>query len=338
MKKGLGRAFGGSMLYTLLGRTNRHYFHPPEEHQHFHFVLAHSDDELALLKPLKIIANNPNLSASFTLLTNSTQGYEGPFENDGVAIESREQFGRLRVKEFNNSLAAIGFKNEYILNILDERTLYEQLVARDYDSIKPGLDKVVENISRVIEEEKPKAIFVDDFAGGHIIHDIANFLTCCAARNTNYNPIIEFWQYFLDETGKKPVVVLGDLGYDDRGRITRDNTPGKYTLRIPSLGIKKGRMFLSPMDLITTLQHRKRIYASQRKTLDRLCKQKISYGVDAPRFRQIDLDTIDHANRPSHGVLYEIAEIADRRKRGLPETPRFEHSRELVESYQKTIK
>ena len=333
MTNGLIRALGGAALYAATGRTIRHNFHKLTQPQNFHFVFAHSDDELALSKLLRIIAKTDMLDASFTLLTNSTQGYEAPFELGEVEIKDRDSFGRLRVNEFNRSLNGMGFNQNYVHSLLDERKIYELLVEKDFTSLHKHLDKARESIIDSIRRNDPEAIFVDDFAGGHIIHDLANYLTCCAVRDIGYTkPVLEFWQYFLNNNGDKPIVVLGDLGYDDKGRTLREETCGKYTPNIPCLGIKKGRMFLSPLDIISILSHKKRVYTSQKKTIDRLMDQRISYGVDAPRFRQIDLDTIDHTHRPSHGVLYENTPW---RKRGLKELPGFSHFEKLVRSYEK---
>ena len=60
---------------------------------------------------------------------------------------------------------------------------------------------------------------------------------------------------------------------------------------------------------------------------------KIGYGVDAPRFREVDVNAIDHTRKPSHGMLYENVPW---RLRGLPDIPRFENFRKMVESYEQT--
>jgi len=326
-----GRAISGTLAYTLTARSIRSKFHTPKEEENFHFVFAHSDDELLVLNLLKIISGKKGLDADFTLLTNSSQGYEAPFESRIGMINSREDFARLRVDEFNDSLRLIGSRKRRVEPLLDERKIYELMVEKDYTSLHQMLDHSRNRIAGRILQSNPRAVFVDDFAGGHIIHDLANYITCCAAREINYGPVIEFGQYFLKKiTDEEGLIILGDLGVDEQGRILREDTPGKYTPNIPSLGIKKGRCFLGISDFINVLSHRHSVYSSQDKTIERLMSQKVSYGVDAPRFREIDLATIDHTLRPAHGVLYEHVPW---RQRGLSRLPTFDDFKALVQSY-----
>ena len=324
MTKGLARAIGGSILHSLLFRSMRYCWYRNDEKQHFHFVLAHPDDELAILKFLKVIANNPYLGASFTLISNGTQGYEPGMAKD------RNEFGRLRVKEINSSLGSLGF-NANVESLLDEREIYESLIDGNASCgrLIDMLQKAERHIAKEVVAKKADAVFVTDFAGGNIVHDIANFIVCSAARRIGFGHVIEFWQYFLDSPSNS--VVVGDLGYDDRGRSLRESSKGKYDVEIPALGIHKGRAFLSLIDIIDALKHKKRFYASQEKTLNRLTHQTVlSYGVDAPRFREIDTCRMDHTVRPDHGVLYERAGW---RLRGLERLPDFNDFKNLVQAY-----
>ncbi|MEK6886124.1 MAG: PIG-L family deacetylase [Nanoarchaeota archaeon] len=324
MPKGLTRAFLGSSLNMLMGRTIRHKFHKSENMQNYHFIFAHSDDELAVLKPLKIISSTYGLNASFTLLSNGTQGYEPNSEG------SREDFGRMRVKEFNRSLVTLGFEDQRIKSLLDEREIYEMLVREDSSGLNAMLERAQKAIARDINLNKPKAVFVDDFAGGNIVHDIANYITHKAAKQMKFSPVIEYWQYFFDKSSG--AMIVGDLGHDEQGRILRDNCKGKYDVEIPALGIHKGRMFLSPFNIIGALRHKQKVYSSQEKTLKRLTDITFaSYGIDAPHFRELCAE-IDYTKRPSHGVLYEGASW---RLRGLPRLPTFEDFARMVRDYEK---
>ncbi len=325
MPKGLTRAFLGSTLNLLAGRTIRHKFHRPEKPESFHFVFAHSDDELAVLKPLKIISATPCLSASFTLVSNSTQGYEPN------GAQTREDFGNMRVNEFNSSLIALGFEDQHAKSLLDERRIYEMLVNGDSSGLNDALELAKKAIVRDIRINKPRAVFVDDFAGGNIMHDIANYITYKAAQQTGFRPVIEYWQYFFDKSSG--AMIIGDLGYDEQGRVLRGGCDGKYCVEIPVLGIHNGRMFLSPFDIISALSHKQKIYRSQEKTLRRLSDITFaSYGIDAPHFREISKGNIDYMRRPSHGVLYEGAHW---RLRGLPRLPNFEDFARMVRDYEK---
>jgi len=302
--EGVIRAFSGATLNMLMGRCIRYNFHSTEDI--YHFVFAHPDDELAIYRLLEIS------NSLITLVTNGTQGYEAN------PIQTRPEYGRNRVKEFNKSIDTIG-KN-HVKPLLDERLLYELLVDENYEGLKEQLDVLEKNIS----DSNCKIIFVNDFAGGHIIHDLVNFTAYLAAKKTN-KKIIEYWQPFLHNGN----IIVGDLGYDDQGRYLRDNTKGKYDVNIPELGIKRGRMFLSPVDIAKAFYYKKKIYVSQKKSLERLIdKQKASYGIDTPRLRRINLDTIDYTKKPSHGVLYEKAEW---RQRELKRNPSFEDFKKYVE-------
>ncbi len=337
--KGILRTVAGTTLNTFLLRSiiRPHTF--TSSQNTYHFVCAHPDDECAILPQIKKAIKYAN--ATFTFVTNGSQGYEVDVHGD---VDSK-QFGLERIIEGNVSLRLCGYKGNVVESLLDEQELYLDIVSKNENSLKEKFDTVTQIITKRITNAK--AVFVNDYSGGHMIHDIVNMLTCIAARRTR-TPVIEYWQAFLrkpeslseqelaklvsDHLESKKVSenavelldkgvmqIAGLVGDDYHGRKLRDQTPHKYTPYFKELGIKKGRAFNGLLDLFQTLQHLGKVYTSQKQSLDRLKSATwASHGLDAPLFREIDLDIVDHTRLPQNGILYDYATW---RTRNLPRQP-----------------
>ncbi|MFT4312087.1 MAG: PIG-L family deacetylase [Candidatus Woesearchaeota archaeon] len=333
MRKGQVRALAGATLNSLLLRPIRHRFWSGYTTPlRTHVLITHPDDELAFYKTIREMAANPAVSSSFTLLTNGTQGYEPDIHGP-----SRKEFAHKRENELFKSLLYAGhiFTDQALV---DERAVYEALIDSDP---KKGFDlaqKITKHLQTILKTKQPDVLFVNDFGCGNVTHDINNYLACRTVEMLSApTNVIEYWQGFLhaptsDATleNRRAYEILGDLSYDEQGRKLRDQTPGKYDVMLEQLGIRKGRAFNGILDIARTLHVLKTVYTSQKKSMTRLQTQsKISYGLDTPRFRSVNISERDFTHRPWHGVQYEHTE---HRLRGLERLPNFEDYKRFVHS------
>jgi LmbE family N-acetylglucosaminyl deacetylase len=337
--KGKFRLYGGAFLNTLLFRQNRtaSFCHPCT----IDVVCAHPDDELAIYPILRRAHKNSQVTLNYTLFTNGTQGFERELHG-----ESRDLFGYSRVTEFAKSLSNIGCTNPIpIKAICDEREIYELLIddSKEGDSKrKTFMQSSQAQFGAILKNRKPDYILVNDFAGGHVIHDVLNYIVCTSVKNSQlkHKPVVlEYWQAFMQEhvpsedipliSGEseielwkgKATQIIGQLGFDSQGR--------RYCVQLPYTGVKNGFAFYTLGDLIHTIRSKKKIYKTQERSLRRLSEISEVISLDAPAFREVLVDDIDHTRRPSHGVLYEKCGW---RKRGLARLPTFNDYVRLITS------
>jgi len=318
IKAGMIKTLMASMLNTVNFRSLEHKAYGLFKRSHFHFVFTHPDDEMAMAKSLRIAAKNPLVSANFNMLTDGSHGLED--WND----MTYEQYGLQRLTEFYNSLVRFGFNDPSSGVFLDEHAFYVDLINGDYEKVAEELDKFRANLEASLEEGTD-AIFVNDFAGGHFMHDVANFIVCSVARNKGLR-VIEYWQPLLFREEGEVFMGVGRLGEDNQGR--KEKLPN-----IPELGIFGGVLYLSPTDIFRDLIHKNRVYSSQKKTLSRMDGQMKLPAKAIYSFREVDLNSIDHTVKPAEPSLYENATW---RKRELPRIPVFEDYRKLIEYYKAT--
>lgn len=334
-----------------------------KEKQSFHFVLTHPDDELAFLPTLVEAHKNPLVKTGFSLVSNGTQGYEPPEEVDeGTLKNKRKEFGRLRESELDLSLRRTGYEGPQVRTLVDEREIYEALISDESQfgfHLHPLFDKIKGGILERLLEEEPTAVFVNDFSGGHIIHDISNVITCIAAaeytrETSKYVAVLEYWQPLLDSTKGEPreeiekqmkeyvekgntpeklKQVIGELSRSNKGRKKIEGDPHeRYPVDIPNLGIRKGVAFYGLFDVINTLRQKSKVYTSQGRSLNRLkALTEVSPRITRPRFRPINLGTINHLDRPENPILYEL--VSSWRQRGLERLPNFDDFSTAIKSY-----
>jgi LmbE family N-acetylglucosaminyl deacetylase len=335
--KGYGLLFGGAILNSILFRDLRQ--SSGATPITIDVVCAHPDDELAIYPVLRRAQTNPHVSLNYTLFTNGTQGFESKLHG-----ASREKFGNRREAEFHKSLEFIGYSGLQVEAMVDERHIYDVLIN---DSENGGiartrfLDSAVRRLSDRFSLHKPDYILVNDFAGGHIIHDVVNFATVQAVKNMRgYRPrVFEYWQAFMQEhvpSSEIPPIcdesevelwkgkatqIVGQLGFDTQGRIMgRD---------IPHTNVRHGHAFYTLFDVLHTMYAKSKIYQTQERSLRRLGELSEIISLDAPAFREIDIDALDYTKRPSHGVLYEKCGW---RLRGLERLPTFDDFTRLIQN------
>lgn len=354
MVKGIGGAITQSLLNSVIKipQNNLRSFLDNNIYN-IHFVLTHPDDELAILPTVEKAIKSENVNANFTLTTNGSQGYESKIH---ISTPTREDFSKRRVEELNDSLSRVGYSNATINAILDERQIYEAMIkGENFETLHNLYNKFVTHMVNVIDNEKPDVIFVNDFSGGHMIHDLSNALTCVAVNESSrpYTAVAEYWQPYLqgdldqntieeriisylnnEESNIDNLVqVVGELSRNNEGRILIPGDRfGRSPLDIAPLGIRKGVGAYSLTQVLSTEKHRKKVYGSQEKSLDRLkALTMLSKRIVRPRFRRVDLDTINHTKRPEKVILYEVANIW--RKRGLERGLEFNDFATSLNSY-----
>jgi len=348
MLTGLIPALAQALINTMCGRTLPGRAGSPKSDRRFHFVLSHPDDELAVLPTLRRAARRNGLQLTFTLVTDGSQGYE---PRQGQPPDAREKFGRRRVNELRESLQRLGISAPPIQPLVDERTLYEALITPGAENrLHRRFDRIVDHLIGVITAQRPAAVFVNDFSGGHVVHDISNALACMAvAAAPRPQPApVEYWQPYLQvpaaatreqiradirrylRDGRTPhgaVQVIGELSPRPAEIAGRDRP-----VDFPQLGIRNGRAHYGIGELLAINRQRRSVYGSQEKSLNRLRDlSRISRDIARPRFRRIPLERIDHTRRPSVILLYEVADIW--RKRGLKRGPDFQDFARALKTY-----
>jgi LmbE family N-acetylglucosaminyl deacetylase len=327
LPKGSYNAIGRGFFNSLVpGRTTR--YKKCKVPTSAVIAIAHPDDEIAILPLLNRLTYNPNTELSVELFTNGTQGYESELHGD--ECPTRDLFALKRQDELRQSLDRIGIQQSPTA-LLDERLLYEQLISPDPERIEASAAFAIRKVRKRLEELKPSYIFVNDFAGGHIVHDWINFIYSQAIRGSEKlqdTHLIEFWQAFARvQPDGQYTQIIGNLGDDGQGRVV--DSKGRYTLTIPQVGIKKGRYFVSGLEMLGALAHKKVYDGTQKTSLDRLTStSSVERHIDAPHAREIDVKNMDHTQKPSQGCLYEQANW---RLRGLKRLPVFDDFKRAVE-------
>lgn len=251
-------------------------------------VFAHPDDEVAVIGCLADHCNTRN--QRMVWVTNG----DGNTESD-------------RTVESERALQHFGIESGLSFWNFSQKEIYQKILAREYGFI----GSIEARLTEAIEQFDPACVYTCAFEGGHIMHDILNYLVHKIARKRGHTFAgIEFPQYHIETYQEEDEVVYARF---DTQTLIECLIGNAWAFEVSEASLAKKRACHT-------------LYQSQQRFIDRAFAQAGEETIRFEVFREIPFDR-DYLIKPKQKIFYEARGI----ERGYQEQITFNHFSEIVE-------